>query len=105
MRLLSSRWLQFTLLPTGILAWFLFTDPSHGADTMLRIQLWSQALLVTGVSYLVSKAMLGTASSEELYHAVRSYNSMPAAIAYLGVCILRAGVMLGLLMFFAQVQR
>ena len=105
MRLLSSRWLQFTLLPASILAWFLFTDPSHGADTLLRIQLWSQALLVTGVSYLVAKAMLGKASSEELYHAVRSYNSMPAAIAYLGVCILRAGVMLGLLMFFAQVQR
>lgn len=105
MRLLSSRWVQFTLLPIAVLAWFVFTDPSHGADTLLRIQLWSQALLVTGVSYLISKAMLGNASSEELYRAIDRYNSMPAAIAYLGICLLRVGVLIGLLMFFAQVQR
>lgn len=105
MRLLSSRWVQFTLLPLAILAWFLLTDPSHGADTLLRIQLWSQALLVTGVSYLISKAMLGRASSEELYLSVDRYNSLPAAIAYLGVCVLRVGVLIGLLVFFAQVQR
>lgn len=105
MRLLSSRWVQFTLLPLAILAWFLLTDPSHGADTLLRIQLWSQALLVTGVSYLISKAMLGEASSQELYRSVDRYNSISAAIAYLGVCVLRVGVLVGLLLFFAQVQR
>lgn len=105
MRFLSSRPVQFTLLPLGVLVWFLLTDPSHGADTLLRLQLWAQALLVTGVAYLISKSMLGEASSEMLYRAIRNYNSLPAAIAYLGVCILRVGVLIGLLLFFAQVQR
>lgn len=105
MRFLSSRAVQFTLLPLCVLAWFLLTDPSDGADTLLRLQLWAQALLVTGVAYLISKAMLGQASSEVLYRSIRQDKSLPAAIAYLGVCILRVGVLIGLLLFFAQVQR
>lgn len=105
MRLLTSRWFQFTIIPITVLAWFLFTDPSDGADTLLRIQLWAQALLVTGVSYLISKAMLGEASSQRMYLAVVQQHSVAAAIAYLGICILRVGVLAALLVFFAQVQR
>jgi hypothetical protein len=100
----SSRWFQFAALPAGVLAWFILTDPSGGADTALRVQLWAQALLVTGLAYLVAKAMLGRASSEALYEAAKA-GSTGAGVAYLGVCLLRALVLVGLLLFFAQVQR
>lgn len=102
--MLSSRWLQFFLLPLTILGWFVWTDPSQGADTMLRVQLWAQALLVTGMSYLIAKAMLGSASSEELYDQAM-IGSKAAGTAYLGVCLLRGIVLMSLLLFFALVQR
>lgn len=101
---LGSRAFQFAVLPLMILGWFLCTDPSGGADTALRIQLWAQALLITGLSYLVSKAILGHASSETLYDQAVLGNRA-AGFAYVGVCILRSLVLVGLLLFFAQVQR
>jgi hypothetical protein len=101
---LSSRWLQFVALPLMVLGWFVWTDPSEGADTLLRIQLWMQALLITGMAYLISKALLGASSSEELYMRA-SGGVVSAGIAYLGVCLLRVGVLFGLLVFFALIQR
>lgn len=103
-RLLTSRVTQFGVIPAVVLAWFLATDPSRGADTLLRIQLWSQALLITGIAYLIAKAFTGRASSEELYDQVLA-NNKAAGVAYLGVCILRATVLLALLVFFGLVQR
>jgi len=101
---LGARWVQFAVIPAAVLAWFLATDPSGGADTLLRVQLWLQAFLVTGLAYLVAKSMLGRASSETLYAQAMTGNTA-AGIAYLGVCLLRALVLIGLLLFFAQVQR
>jgi hypothetical protein len=102
---INSRTSQFTIIPVLILVWFIWTDPSPGfADTLLRVQLWAQALLVTGVAYAICKAMLGTASSEDLYEQSIMGN-YAAGIAYLGVCIMRVGVLIGLLLFFAQVQK
>jgi len=101
---LGSRWLQFAVLPVLVMLWFVATDPSGGADTMLRLQLCAQALMVTGLAYLIAKAMLGKASSELLYEqALVGITS--AGLAYIGVCLLRVGVLVGLLSFFAQVQR
>ncbi len=102
-RILGSRVTQFALIPVLVLAWFLVTDPSEGADTALRLQLWAQALLVTGLAYLIAKAMLGRASSEQLYEKTLR-GSHAAAIAYLGICLLRALTLVGLLLFFAGVQ-
>jgi hypothetical protein len=102
-KILSSRWFQFTAIPLAVLIWFLVTDPSGGADTVLRVQLWAQALLVTGLAYLIAKAMLGNASSEALYAKVLR-GSTAAGIAYLGICLLRALVLIGLLVFFGAVQ-
>ena len=102
---LGSRTFQFTLVPILILIWFIATDPSPKfADTILRVQLWAQALLVTGVSYAISKAMLGTAKSEDLYEQT-IMGSYACAIAYVGVCLVRVGVLFALLVFFAQVQK
>ncbi len=102
---INSRTSQFTIIPLGILVWFIWTDPSPGfADTILRIQLWAQALLVTGVAYAIGKAILGSASSEDLYEQSIMGN-YAAGIAYLGVCLLRGMVLVGLLLFFAQVQK
>jgi hypothetical protein len=102
--ILASRLVHFLAVPLAVLAWFVITDPSGGADTVLRLQLWAQALLVTGLAYLIAKAMLGKTSSEYLYlEAVRGNTA--AGIAYLGVCILRALVLVGLLLFFGQVQQ
>lgn len=104
-RIFGSRSVQFLAVPLAVLAWFVWTDPSGGADTMLRVQLWAQALLVTGLAYLVAKAMLGRASSEALYERALVAGNASAGLAYLGVCLLRALVLLGLLIFFALVQR
>ena len=101
---LHSRTFQFAVLPALVLIWFVWTDPSHGADTLLRVQLWAQAVLVVGIAYLAAKALLGKASSEALYEQALRGN-WGAGVAYLGVCLLRAVVLLGLLLFFAQVQR
>lgn len=101
----GSRTFQFTLVPILILIWFIATDPSPKfADTILRVQLWAQALLVTGVSYAISKAMLGSASSEDLYEQSIMGN-YAAGFAYLGICLVRVGVLFALLVFFAQVQK
>jgi hypothetical protein len=103
MKFFSSRAFQFALLPLAILAWFVLTDPSSGADTMMRLQLWAQALLVTGLAYVVAKALLGKAVSEDLY-AEALAGKVSAGVAYLGVCLLRALVLVGLLVFFAMLQ-
>lgn len=102
--IIQSRLFQFVILPLCILGWFLFTDPSQGADTALRLQLWAQALLVTGLAYLIAKALLGRASSERLYELVLAGNK-EAGTAYLGICLMRAIVLVGLLVFFALLQR
>ena len=100
---LNSRWFQFVIIPVAVFVWFVVTDPSNGADTMMRVQMWAQALLVTGLAYLIAKAMLGKASSEALYEkSIEGVTS--AGIAYLGVCLMRVLVLFSLLMFFAQVQ-
>lgn len=101
---LGSRWFQFAAVPLVVLVWFVATDPSGGADTMLRVQLWGQAFLVTGLAYLVAKALLGKASSEMLYEKAME-GAVSAGLAYLGVCLLRAFVLMAFLLFFAQVQR
>lgn len=102
---INSRTAQFAIIPLLILVWFIWTDPSPGfADTLLRVQLWAQALLVTGVAYGIGKAILGSASSEDLYEQSIMGN-YAAGIAYLGVCLLRGMVLCGLLLFFAQVQK
>lgn len=103
-KLFTSRFFQFVLLPLLVLAWFYLTDPSGGADTLLRAQLWAQALLVTGLAYLIAKSLLGRASSQELYDQALERNQA-AGTAYLGVCLLRAIVLVGLLVFFALLQK
>lgn len=101
---ISSRAFIFTLLPLLVVGWLFVTDPSEGDDTLLRIQLGAQGLLVFGLGYLVSKAILGKASSEELYDAAKTGN-VAAGVAYLGVCLLRSVVPAALLIFFAMLQR
>lgn len=100
----TSRFFQFLILPLFVVAWFVWTDPSKGADTLLRIQIWAQAFLVTGLAYTIAKSLLGKASSEALYDLVKQGNTA-AGQAYLGVCLLRAIVLVGLLIFFAMLQR
>lgn len=101
---LGTRWFQFILLPVIVFIWFWATDPSGGADTLLRLQLWGQAFLVTGVAYLISKALLGNASSKALYDEAEKGNQA-AGIAYLGTCLLRSMVLFALLVFFGLVQK
>jgi hypothetical protein len=102
-RVLGARWFQFAAIPFAVFIWFWLTDPSGGADTMMRVQLWGQAFLVTGLAYLIAKAMMGKASSEALYEEAMKGNQ-GAGTAYLGVCLLRSLVLLALLVFFGMVQ-
>lgn len=102
-KVLTSRAFTFLLFPLAIIVWFFLTDPSNGADTAMRIQLWAQAPLVTGLAYLMSKAMLGKASSESAYTEAMKGNAA-AGQAYLGMCQMRVGTLIGLLVFFALLQ-
>lgn len=91
---LTSRWLQFLMLPLLVLGWFAWTDPSAGAaDTLLRVQLWAQALLITGVAYLVSKSLTGNVSGEGMGRAAM-HGSIAAGLAFTGMCLLRGLVLL-----------
>lgn len=103
-KVLGARWFQFALIPFVVFVWFWATDPSKGADTLLRVQLWGQAFIVTGFAYLIAKALLGKASSEELYARALEGNRA-AGTAYLGVCLLRSSVLFALLLFFGLVQK
>lgn len=103
-KFVTSRFFHFVILPLLIVAWFLYTDPSKGADTLMRIQLWAQVFLMTGLSYTVTKAMLGKASSEAAYDAAMTGNAA-AGQAYLGMCLLRGLVFAGVLLFFAMLTR
>ena len=102
---LTSRLFLFLAVPVAVLVWFVATDPSHGADTMLRLQLWAQALLVVGMTYAITKSLLGKASSQALYDQAVAEKNIAAGVAYLGVCLLRALTLIGLLVFFGMVQR
>jgi hypothetical protein len=102
-KFVTSRFFQFIILPLAIIGWFIYTDPSKGADTALRIQLWAQAFLMTGLAYTVAKALLGKASSEDLY-AESLKGNQAAGQAYLGVCLMRSLVLCGMLVFFAMMQ-
>jgi len=99
-----SRAFHFILVPISVLIWFWLTDPSHGADTLLRLQLLAQTFLITGMAFLASKALMGTACSGDLY-AASIRGSLAAGIAFAGMCILRGVVLAAMLMFFALVQR
>lgn len=104
-RALTSRWAQFLILPLLVLGWFAWTDPSAGAaDTLLRVQLWAQALLITGVAYLVAKSLTGSISGESMGRAALQ-GSLSAGMAFAGLCVLRGLVLLGLLLFFAGTAR
>lgn len=103
-KFLNSRLVHFVIAPILVLAWYLWTDPSHGADTELRLQLLAQAFLISGIAFLVSKAMMGRACSGDLYDATMTGNHA-AAIGFAGLCVLRGLVLAALLVFFAMVQR
>ena len=104
LKFLRSRILQFAIAPLLVIGWYLLTDPSHGAETQLRLQLLAQAFLLNGIAFVASKALLGNACSGDLYDQAISGN-LAAGCAFVGVCIVRALTLLGLLLFFAMVQR
>jgi len=104
-RAATARWLQFVLLPLAVLAWFTFTDPSRdAADTLLRVQIWAQALLITGVAYAIAKSLAGRVAGESLAKSA-GLGSVGAGIAFAGLCVLRGLVLVGLLLFFALSAR
>lgn len=101
---LAARCVQFVVLPLAVLAWFAWSDPSHGADTLLRVQLWAQALLITGVAYLVARGLSGRVRGEGLADAAQR-GSVASGVAFAGLCVLRGLVLVGLLLFFAGTVR
>lgn len=103
-KFLNSRLVHFIIIPMFVVIWYFWTDPSHGADTELRLQLLAQAFLITGMSFLASKALMGRACSGDLYDATLTGNHA-AAIGFAGVCVLRGLVLAAMLVFFAMVQR
>lgn len=105
-RALTSRWTTMVILPASVLLWFLVTDPSRdAADTLLRVQIWAQALLITGVAYAVAKSLSGKTGGEELAANARDKGCLASAVAFAGLMLLRGLVLLALLLFFALSAR
>lgn len=104
-RALISRWSTMVILPAAVLLWFLLTDPTRdAADTLLRVQIWAQALLITGVAYAVAKSLSGKTSGEELA-AGAGRGCLASAVAFAGLMLLRGLVLFSLLLFFALTAR
>jgi len=104
-RATTSRWTTMVILPAAVLLWFLLTDPSRdAADTLLRVQIWAQALLITGVAYALAKSLSGKTSGEELA-AGAGRGCLASAVAFAGLMLLRGLVLFALLLFFALSAR
>lgn len=71
----------------AVIAWYFFTDPDHGAETLSRVQWLAWLLVVTGPVYLVRKALMPCDGKVAWKKAVEDGN-IAAGIAWTGAAIL-----------------
>lgn len=98
---MHSRWTVFVLIPLAIAAWLALSVPGGLADLLLRLQIWGQAALATGAAYIISKALAGRVNGEDAANRALNNDSFSSGLVFLGLCIQRGAVFLGLVLFFA----
>lgn len=71
----------------AVLAWYFFTDPDGGAETIARLQWVAWLLVVSGPVYLLRRALMDGARSLEAFKvAIR--HPIGAGLVFLGLCLL-----------------
>jgi len=94
----SMRLWVFWFAALAVIGWYFFTDPSHGAETLVRLQWLAWVAVAAGPVYLLRRALMDGARSNTAYKkAMRT--STGSGLVFLGLCLLTG------LLFFALVGR
>lgn len=79
-------WVMWTAA-MAVVAWFWITDPDGGAETVARLQWLSWLLVVAGPGYLLRRALMDGARSNEAYKRAME-SPVGAGLVFLGLCLL-----------------
>lgn len=90
----TIRFVMFWLLAVFVIAWYYFTDPDGGQDTIIRLQWLAWMFVISGPVYLLRRAFFDKVRSKEAYDEAMKGN-IAAGLVFLGLAIF-AG-----LLFFA----
>ncbi len=78
-----------------VILWYYFTDPSEGAETVVRLQWMAWVLVAAGPVYLLRRALMDEARGHTAYRKALS-SATGAGLVFLGLCILTAVLFLTL---------
>lgn len=93
----STRVWILSVLAVAVLAWYWFTDPAGGADTKVRVQQLAWGVVIASLTYLIGRGLTGRVRSEHLINTASfSGTSLPNALAFMGILLMRAVVFLAL---------
>lgn len=70
----------------AVIAWFGWTDPDGGAETLVRLQWLLWITVVAGPVYLLRRALMDQARSRDAYRKAME-SSTGAGLVFLGLCI------------------
>lgn len=94
----SMRLWIFWLAALAVILWYFLTDPSSGAETLMRLQWLAWVAVAAGPVYLLRRALMDGARSHEAYNkAMRT--GIGAGLVFLGLCLLTG------LLFLAVIGR
>lgn len=79
----------------AVLGWHLATDPSGGAETVVRLEWLLWALLAAAPAYLVRKGMHDYANGREVYRKAME-SPTGAGLVFVGLCLLGGLLFLGI---------
>lgn len=94
----SIRQWVFWFAALAVIVWYFFTDPSHGAETLVRLQWMAWVAVAAGPVYLLRRALMDNSRSSVAYKAAMK-SSTGAGLVFLGLCILTG------LLFLAVIGR
>lgn len=78
----------------GVVLWFLGTDYSGGAETLVRLQVLTWGVLAIGLAHLGRKALHDYAEGRKVYQKAME-SPTGAGLVFLGLCILAGLLFLG----------
>lgn len=87
-------WLMW-VAAAGVVAWSYFTDPSGGAETMVRVQWVAWVVVLAGPVYLLRRALMDGARSRRAYERAME-SPIGAGLVFLGLCLLAGLLFLSL---------
>ncbi len=98
MKITGYRVWIFWIAALAVVAWYYLTDPSQGAETVVRLQWLAWVSVLAGPVYLLRRALMDGARSKDAYRRAME-SSIGAGLVFIGLCLLTG------LLFFALVGR